>query len=167
LDVQLQSYVSDEADRIRDRARRLGELQKTVHQLSDYLRLYERLDAARMSEGDLVRRESELQTLLQQKELDRGAADERLQSLNREFAHWVEAFGTPRFEGEPRAAVDPETYLPILNGRRFANLSSGGLKVLTNLAYALAHHTNALRLDIPLPGILLIDGISTSTIGLA
>jgi hypothetical protein len=39
-------------------------------------------------------------------------------------------------------------------------LSSGGLKVLANLAYALAHHLTALDFDLPLPGLLLIDGIT-------
>lgn len=160
LDVHLASYVSDEADRIRDSARNMGELEKTVQQLTDYLQLYEKLDAARLSEAELSQRESELQDLFRLKESERGLAYERLNALEGEFERWVEAFGTPRFDGDPRAGIDRDTYLPILNGRRFANLSSGGLKTLTNLAHALAHHTNALRLGLNLPGILLIDGVT-------
>ena len=143
LDVHLESYVSDEADRIRDRAHRMGELQKTQQQLKDYLRLYEKLDAARLSEAELAQKEEDLQARFHRREAERGLALERLQSLEDEFGRWVDAFGTPRFEGEPRAGIDRDTYLPLLNGRRFANLSSGGLKTMTNLAHALAHHSNA------------------------
>jgi hypothetical protein len=85
---------------------------------------------------------------------------EKIERLEQHFAALVDAFGTPQFEGVPRAAINRRTFLPILNGRSFEELSSGGLKVLTNIAYALAHHLTALDFNLPLPGVLLIDGIT-------
>jgi hypothetical protein len=52
--------------------------------------------------------------------------------------------------------------LPIVQGRSFENLSSLGLKVLVNIANALAHHETAIKLNLPLPGLLIIDGPSSN-----
>lgn len=62
------------------------------------------------------------------------------------------------------STIDLRTYLPVLYGRRFDELSSQGLKVLVNVAHALAHQRTAAEQNIPLPNILFIDGL-TSNIG--
>jgi hypothetical protein len=54
--------------------------------------------------------------------------------------------------------------MPMVGGRSFDNLSSQGLKVLVNVAHALAHHETAIELGLKLPGILIIDG-PTGNIG--
>jgi hypothetical protein len=41
-------------------------------------------------------------------------------------------------------------------------LSSQGLQVLVNVAYAVAHQKTAIELGLPLPNILLIDGLTTN-----
>jgi hypothetical protein len=41
-------------------------------------------------------------------------------------------------------------------------LSSQGLTTLVNIAHALAHHTVAIDRDLPMPGLLILDGISAN-----
>lgn len=54
------------------------------------------------------------------------------------------------------------TYMPVVSDRPFETLSSQGLMVLVNVAHALAHHTVAIDRDLPLPGMLIIDGASSN-----
>ena len=75
----------------------------------------------------------------------RQITEQRIDRLEAIFAGVVEEIGIPRFPGEPRAGINRDNYLPIVNGRSFSQLSSGGLKVLTNVAHALAHHESAIE----------------------
>jgi hypothetical protein len=60
------------------------------------------------------------------------------------------------------AAINQTTYLPEVTGRPFDELSSQGLTVLVNVAHALAHHTVYLDHELPLPGLLVLDGLSNN-----
>jgi hypothetical protein len=73
--------------------------------------------------------------------------------------YYVEALELPVFGTEPRAAIDRNDYEPIVNGRKFPELSAG-VRVLVNIAHLLAHHRAALELGLPLPGLIMIDGIN-------
>ena len=53
--------------------------------------------------------------------------------------------------------------MPEVSGRSFDELSSQGLKTLVNIAHALAHHTVAIDRSLPLPGLLILDGISANS----
>ena len=48
------------------------------------------------------------------------------------------------------------------SGRTFDELSSQGLKTLVNIAHALAHHIVAIDRNLPLPGLLILDGLSAN-----
>jgi len=60
------------------------------------------------------------------------------------------------------AAINRATYLPVVTERPFDELSSQGLTVLVNVAHALAHHTVSLDNDLPLPSLLVLDGLSNN-----
>ena len=60
------------------------------------------------------------------------------------------------------AAINRTTYLPEVTGRPFDELSSQGLTVLVNVAHALAHHTVSLDNNLPLPSLLVLDGLSNN-----
>ncbi|MDI5939409.1 MULTISPECIES: hypothetical protein [unclassified Micromonospora] len=49
-----------------------------------------------------------------------------------------------------------------MSGRAFEELSSQGLATLVNIAHALAHHTVAIDRELPIPGLLVLDGISAN-----
>lgn len=160
LDRHQRDFVSDHADQIAARVRERAELDATLRRVDDYLSLYARLDASATRIAELEQRERELDAEIEQARSVEVGARERIDQLEQRFGNFVEAFGTPRFPGDPRAGIDLKTYNPILNGRSFEQLSSGGLKVLTNLAYALGHHVTAVDLGLPLPHLLLIDGVT-------
>lgn len=91
-------------------------------------------------------------------------ADARVRHLESKFAEMLSRLDIPRLSTPPTAAIDRRTYMPLVDGRRFEELSSQGLQVLVNVAHALAHHASAIDLGLPLPGLLLVDG-PTSNLG--
>ena len=139
--------------------------QERVVRLQDYLGLFTRLDRAAIDAGALEQRKEELEMQLEAQRQTPSHFDESLRQLASEFASILESFSVPRFVGvtEP-STIDLRTYQPVLYGRKFDELSSQGLKVLVNVAHALAHQRTAITRDIPLPNILFIDGL-TSNIG--
>jgi hypothetical protein len=160
LDMQLMSYVSDSAAEIARRARERSEVQSTIRRLEDYLTLYAKMDRAVRDIESLDRRRRELEGALEAASARRIDAESRILRLEEKFEEILTAFGVPRFGKVRKAAIDRSTYLPVLDGRRFDELSSQGLQVLVNVAHALAHHEVAVELGMRLPGILMIDGVT-------
>ena len=66
----------------------------------------------------------------------------------------------PSFADPGPSIIDRQTYLPRFEWRRFDELESQGLKVMVNIAHALAHQLTCIHFDLKLPNILLIDGLS-------
>jgi hypothetical protein len=164
LDFSLRTYISDEASGIAERAAERARLESDVRRLEDYMNLYVKLDQALGDTARLTQRREELEAALEVARSRQEDAETRIQYLERELLTILERFDIPRF-GEPLSAtIDRQTYMPIVNGRRWAELSSAGLQVLVNVAHALAHHRTALAFNMPLPQILLIDGL-TSNVG--
>lgn len=160
LDIHLRSYVADNASHIARRAAELSATQATIKRLEDYLTLYSKLDRAVTDIQGLDRRRQALEAELDAVSSRRVDAEARIVRLEERFEAILTAFGVPRFGDRRRATIDRSTYLPVLDGRRFDELSSQGLQVLVNVAHALAHHEVAIELGIPLPGILIIDGLT-------
>lgn len=159
IDERLSTYISAQAERIETLARMEAELAAAVERLEEYARLFERLDEASRRIDELLQRRQEIEAELERAEQLDAVTAGRIETLERWFAHYVEALEIPVFGGNPRAAIDHNDYQPILNGRKFPQLSAG-VRVLVNVAHLLAHHRAALELDLPLPGLLMIDGIN-------
>lgn len=160
LEFITRTYVSENAEQIRGQAARRAELRKTIEQLRDDLALFAKLDRTDNEIGELEVTIEAINAQIDQKAAAREEASQYVNDLGERFLDIVERLGLPRFPGEPRAAIDRETYLPILNGRPFAQLSSSGLMLLTNVAFALAHHVTAIEQGLALPGLLLVDNIT-------
>lgn len=81
---------------------------------------------------------------------------ELITELNAEFSKTVTAFGIPSIE---TTSIDPDSYLPILNGQPFSEVSlAGGIITATQVAYWLSLLTIAVRRgDTYLPAFLLLD----------
>jgi hypothetical protein len=165
LDFRTRSYVSDAGEALTRGSERRASAQERVARLQDYLGLFARLDRAAIDASALEQRKEELETQLEAQSQAPSHFTESVQQLASEFASILESFSVPRFPGvtEP-STIDLRTYQPVLYGRRFDELSSQGLKVLVNVAHALAHQRTAITRGIPLPNILFIDGL-TSNIG--
>ena len=164
IDLQVRSYVSDTASEIARTARERAEIESNIRRLEDYLGLYVKLDRAMGDLSALEHRRKRIEGALEIESARRADAEARIVRLEAKFEEVLAVFGVPRFGEVRRATIDRSTYLPVLDGRRFDELSSQGLQVLVNVAHALAHHLVALELEIPLPGILFIDGL-TSNVG--
>jgi hypothetical protein len=159
LDHRLATFISAQADRIDALARAEVEAAAVVERLEEYARLFGRLDEASRRIDALILRRGEIEALLERAEQVDAVTDGRIATLERWFAHYVEALELPLFGGQPRAAIDRNDYQPIVNGRKFPQLSAG-VRVLVNIAHMLAHHRAALELGLPLPGLVMIDGIN-------
>jgi hypothetical protein len=79
-----------------------------------------------------------------------------LEALSDEFARTVADFGIPSVTS---ATIDESSYLPLLNGQPFGQVSrAGGIITATQVAYWLAVVTTAIRLrDTLVPTFLIID----------
>lgn len=164
LDYLSQSFISDRASDIANIAAERANAKVRVEQLEDYLKLLSSLDRALGDLAALGERRQEVEAKLEAASARTETAEQRIEHLESEFATLVERFRLPRLEGPDEVRIDRRTYLPILYGRRFSELSSQGLQVLVNVAHALAHHRTSIALNLGLPQILFIDGL-TSNLG--
>jgi len=164
LDNATADFVSDAAEDIAVRAARRAELGARRTYLRNYIGLFKRLDDASLRLADLEQQRTALQARLDQEKSRVGDYERRIRVLESRFEEILERFHAPRFADPPTARIDRQTLLPVVDGRRYDELSSQGLQVLVNVAHALAHHLTALELGLPLPGILIIDGL-TSNLG--
>lgn len=164
LDFVSLAFVSASASEIASLAARRAATKARIDQLEDYVGLLAGLDRALGDLAALQERRQELEAQLDAAATRTERAQQRIERLEFEFANLVERFRLPRLEGPGDVRIDRRTYLPLLYGRRFGELSSQGLQVLVNVAHALAHHRTSIALDLGLPQILFIDGL-TSNLG--
>ena len=121
----------------------------------------ENLSAAKARlEAQKERLEAQLDDASSKKQL----AENNIKKLESNFQRILQRVSLPQFLNPKNAFIDRTTYLPVVDGRKFENLSSPGLEIFVNFAHALAHHETALELGLNLPGILFMDGL-TSNIG--
>lgn len=159
LDRHMTSFISAEAERLEGLARGQVQAQALIEQLEDYLRIFEKLDQTTSRIDELTARRTELEAELERAEQLDTVTASRMERLDAWLLHYVEALEVPVFGRGPRAAIDRNDYEPIINGRKFPQLSAG-VRVLVNIGHLLAHHRVALELDLLLPGLLMIDGIN-------
>lgn len=165
LDQLLEVFVSDRAAQTAERAAAHAAAEADIERLTEYLSVFAKYDAERARIDELEAESQAINSELEQAERLDSTAEQRIAALQDRFAFFVEAIGIPEFAGHPRAAIDRSDYQPIVNGRKLDG-HSAGVRVLINVAHLLAHHVAAADLGLPLPGVLLIDGI-TKNIGTA
>ena len=160
LEFQTKSYVSEHATRIASAAARRARLASRSEQLQEYLDVLAKMDDAQKTAARLVVEKDRLEQELEVATAKSTDGQKRVQYLKRRFNEILEQLRPPRFGEEELSNINPNTYLPEYHGRSFAELSSPGLATLVNLAHALAHHLTAIELDLKLPDILIVDGLS-------
>jgi hypothetical protein len=162
LDFKVQTYVSDSASAIAQTASERPAALALITRLEDYLRLYDKLDNVTEERTRLELEKGELEGTLEVLKTRQDVSEQRIKVLEENFEGSLRTLAVPRFSEQPRSALDRKTYLPIIDGRRFDDLSSQGLQTLVNVAYAIAHQKTAIQLSLPLPNILMIDGLTTN-----
>jgi AAA domain-containing protein len=116
--------------------------------------------AVREERSELQTAEPEIAALeekAEQRRADLSSARSHVEELSVAFDTILRDFTLPWLEV---AEVDQATYLPMVNGQKLRELSSGGMKATTNVAYYLASFVTALRdHDILTPSFLMLDSI--------
>jgi hypothetical protein len=163
LDRATATYITDQADRIRGIAARQARLEEHLARLDDGLALHDRLAGQAQRVAALEREQEDLNSKIDATRHSNQTVSERLRKLDEAFEAALRSFDAPRFDDQPGSYINKKTYLPVVDGRPFADLQSQGVEVLVNVAHVLAHQHVALSdHDIPLPNLLIIDGISSN-----
>ncbi|MFC8727589.1 coiled-coil domain-containing protein [Streptomyces bacillaris] len=163
LDRATATYITDQAERIRSVAAQQARLEEHIARIDDALALHDRLAGQAERVAELEREQEDLNSKIDATRHSNPAVGERLRKLDDAFEAALRSFDAPRFDNQPGSYINKKTYLPVVDGRAFADLQSQGVEVLVNVAHVLAHQHLALHEpDIPLPNLLIIDGISSN-----
>ncbi|ROR46571.1 ATP-binding protein [Kitasatospora cineracea] len=163
LDRLSHGFLTDQVDRIRRFAAEQARLEEHLARLDDALKLHERLHDQGSRVAELERERDDLTERLDSARHDNTAATERITTLDRAFESTLRSFDAPRFDSMPGSYINRRTYLPVVDGRPFTDLSSQGVEVMVNVAHALAHQLVALsHPENVLPNLLVIDGVSSN-----
>jgi len=141
-----------------DAAVRMAAAQTRQQHLEQALRQWDRVEDLRSSVEELHKeRKRLLDEIEQAKQAARSRRTEILEAIDAEFQETVAALGIPSVR---TARIDPDNYLPILDGRRYTEFSGpgGGITTATQVAYWLSLLTVALRdRQTRYPTLLMID----------
>lgn len=163
LDRATATYLTDQTERIRAVAAQQARLEEHLARLDDALALHERLQGQNERIAELEREQEELNDRIAASRHSNATVYERLDALDAAFEATLRSFDAPRFDNRPGSRINRDTYMPVVDGRSFGDLQSQGVEVLVNVAHVLAHQKMALDDDtIPLPNLLIIDGISSN-----
>ncbi|WP_431037757.1 hypothetical protein ACQYWQ_25395 [Streptomyces sp. P6-2-1] len=163
LDRATATYITDQAERIRTVAARQARLEEHLGRINDALKVHDRLQGQGSRITELEREQEDLNERIAASRHSNTAVHERLDKLDGAFEAALRSFDAPRFDKQSGSRINRDTYMPIVDGRSFADLQSQGVEVLVNVAHVLAHQQVALSDDgIPLPNLLIIDGISSN-----
>lgn len=159
LNVLQAEFISEHASEIAESAAERARLEAARAQLTHNASLLARLSSSTDELLALEAERNDLEEDLEAHSGDQAITDELMTELDTKFAHILGELGDPLAHEQGRTYIRRDTFLPIAHDRQFAELSQG-MKVLVNLAHALAHHEIALERQLILPGILLIDGMT-------
>ena len=162
LERRTAEFISVSSEAMVTRAGKRAGLEADLQQLSDYRALlvrYSDLDGLR---AQLEEERSDLADALGRFGSRTGRAEELLSALEERFLDYLTRLHISLSDLPLTATINRTTYLPVVSGRPFDELSSQGLTVLVNVAHALAHHTVSLDHDLPLPSLLVLDGLSNN-----
>ena len=162
LDQRTAVFVSDRASRIEYYASEQTRIEGSISRLREYLNLLKRHYQELQSGEELEAQHEEISDEIASRELSQFDADENVRALEDRMLQYLEQLHIPDLGSELSVRINRRTYLPEVSGRTFDELSSQGLKTLVNIAHALAHHTVAIDRNLPLPGLLILDGLSSN-----
>jgi hypothetical protein len=163
LDQRTQAFVSDRATQIEHHAARQASLDAEIKRLREYAELIRRHHQQLEGRETLEALREELTTRINSQELSQLDAEDNILALERRMLEYLQELHIPDLGQELTVKINRDTYLPEVSGRSFDELSSQGLKTLVNIAHALAHHTVAIDRNLPLPGLLILDGLSANS----
>jgi myosin heavy subunit len=157
IESRTASRVTPRLQAYTDAAAKAARAKAQQEHLEEVLQRWDRANDLQIAAETLESQRSTLRTAIG---AAKSALEERrrdvLSQLTDEFATTVAAFRIPAGQG---AAIDPKTYLPLLDGQPFNQVSSaGGIATATQVAYWMSLVAVATRLnDTVYPAFLMID----------
>lgn len=157
IDHRTATRITPRLQAYADAAAKVERAQAEQHSLDRVMRQWDRADDLAQAAEDLASRRAQLQSSLRTMEADLSdRKDELFADLDSEFQTTVTDFGIPSIE---TASISRETYLPMLNGQPFTEVSAGGgIITATQVAYWISLITVAVRRrDTDFPAFLMLD----------
>jgi hypothetical protein len=155
IDTRTRGYVSALFEEVAEVTSNIAKAESEQSSVERALSVWAAYESRR---ADVLRLESELgavEARLAELREELSARRRRVEEISELFDETIRFFELPWYES---ARIDPQTYLPIVNGTGFRELSSGGMKTAVNVAYHIALLTYALRQGTTrLPYFLIID----------
>jgi hypothetical protein len=162
LEERTRSFINEQTAALVNFAAQRARLEGEIQRAEEYLALLRRQADIETTRDQLDGQREELLAALERRALSRGDAGDNVTALEHRLYEYLQRLNVPVLGDLLSARIDRRTYLPIVSGRQFDELSSQGLEVLVNVAHALAHHTVAIDRGLPLPGLLVLDGLSSN-----
>lgn len=162
LDRRTAEFLSQRAENLVVAAGDRAALDARLHQLAEYRQLLVRYSDLEGQRTALEEERADLVDALAQQERLGARSEQLIVALEKRFLDYLQRLHISLSDLPLTAAINRTTYLPEVTGRPFDELSSQGLTVLVNVAHALAHHTVSLDNNLPLPSLLVLDGLSNN-----
>lgn len=163
LDLRTRGFVSEQASRLAETAQEIARAESDISWANRCLSVFAGQESRERKLAQLKSERDDIAAEIESRESVHAVADEHIEALERRFVEYLERLHIPLVGEMLSARINRTTYLPEVSGRTFDELSSQGLKTLVNIAHALAHHTVAIDRDLPLPGLLVLDGVSANS----
>ncbi|GAB3155832.1 hypothetical protein GCM10027290_52610 [Micromonospora sonneratiae] len=162
LDRHTTAFVSDRANALEHSAAQQARLESEIRNFRTYAELLERHERDLENREELQEQLDAVKAQLKSRKLDLGEGEENIKALERRLLEYLRKLRPGGLGGQLTVSINRTTYEPIVSGRAFEELSSQGLTTLVNIAHALAHHTVAIDRNLPMPGLLILDGVSAN-----
>jgi hypothetical protein len=162
LDRRTAEFLSQRSETMVVDAQQRAGLEGRLRQLGEYRQLLARYADSEGQRALLEEQRADLMDSLAQHERVSDRSERLLVDLDTRFLDYLQRLHVSLSDLPLTAAINRRSYLPEVTGRPFDELSSQGLTVLVNVAHALAHHTISLDHDLPLPSLLVLDGLSNN-----
>jgi hypothetical protein len=162
LEQQTAAFVSDRAAQLEHHAAAQAQTEGEIARLNEYRNLLLRHQQQMQSREELEAQRDELAAQINGRELSPVDAEDNVRSLEQRMLEYLQELHIPELGQELSVHINRTTYMPEVAGRTFDELSSQGLKTLVNIAHALAHHTVTIDRSLPMPGLLVLDGLSAN-----
>ena len=161
LSEELARYDSTVTESIRGAERDRATLVERIRTLRHLQQLPQAIDRHEEEAGELQGKIDRLRTTMLEEKARLRAADANIVAIGTEFKRMMLAVGFPGVSPDDQIVIDSQNWKPtVVHGDQqwsFWDTGSGGKKTLFNVCYALAIHSVALRNEMPVPGVLIID----------
>jgi hypothetical protein len=162
LDQRTEAFVSDRASQLEHHAAEQARIEGEIGRLREYFDLLRRHQQQLQGREALETQRDQIIAQINSRELSQVDAEDNVRALERRMLEYLQELNIPDLRQELSVKINRTNYLPEVSGRTFDELSSQGLKTLVNIAHALAHHTVAIDRSLPMPGLLILDGLSAN-----